>query len=185
MAGVQRTRIGYGNEGRTKQLAASLSDFIRLFTISLPPTTPRTKSLVMASARGGSPTGHGTPLSCHGAHRLSGAEDFFTECLCSLHHSGLYHPTSLSSERVFSRLSRDPGSLLQRTLSLGNFSFFSSCRVHLRLNKKRCLQSLGCFGLSKFPLRGNTRSLTRTESVRRQKFLTVTIKCYQAGLCLL
>lgn len=58
MAGVQRTRIGYGNEGRTKQLAASLSDFIRLFSLyhpTSPPlkTTQHTKSLVVALLAGG------------------------------------------------------------------------------------------------------------------------------------
>lgn len=57
MAGVQRTRIGYGNEGRTKQLAASLSDFIRLFfslLSSLPPTTQHnTPNLLLCPAHGG------------------------------------------------------------------------------------------------------------------------------------
>lgn len=61
LAGVQRTRIGYGNEGRTKQLAASLSDFIRLFSLYYPASpnnaTQHTKSLLLhAQHSGGSST---------------------------------------------------------------------------------------------------------------------------------
>lgn len=64
--GPADARIGYGNEGRTEQLAASLSDFIRLFSprrptsnlsssphhpkLSLPKTTQHTESLVVAAA---------------------------------------------------------------------------------------------------------------------------------------
>lgn len=64
MAGVQRTRIGYGNEGRTEQLAASLSDFIRLFSLYYPafPQQHNTTHQISCYARltgraGGSATG--------------------------------------------------------------------------------------------------------------------------------
>lgn len=81
MAAVQRTRIGYGNEGRTEQLAASLSDLIRLFSLyppslPLPPQQHNTthKSLVVPSTSGGSffnrdPSG--SFLSSHQTHRLT------------------------------------------------------------------------------------------------------------------
>lgn len=82
MAAVQRTRIGYGNEGRTKQLAASLSDFIRLFSL-LPSCLPQqnnTPNLLLCPAhgggwgvRGGSSTGGRFPplllLKCTGSGR--------------------------------------------------------------------------------------------------------------------
>lgn len=57
MAGVQRTRIGYGNEGRTKQLAASLTDFIRLFSLYYPTspnnTTHQISCCALLTGRGG------------------------------------------------------------------------------------------------------------------------------------
>lgn len=51
MAGVQRTRIGYGNEGRTKQLAASLSDFIRLFSLYYPTSPNNTTHQISCCAQ--------------------------------------------------------------------------------------------------------------------------------------
>lgn len=57
MAGVQRTRIGYGNEGRTKQLAASLPDFILLFSLYYPTspnnTTHQISCCALLTGRGG------------------------------------------------------------------------------------------------------------------------------------
>lgn len=50
MAAVQRTRIGYGNEGRTKQLAASLSDFIRLFSLYRPASPNKTTHQISCCA---------------------------------------------------------------------------------------------------------------------------------------
>lgn len=51
LAEVQRTHTGYGNEGRTKQLAASLSDYLSLFSYYPPPPTPNL--LVTPSTQGG------------------------------------------------------------------------------------------------------------------------------------
>lgn len=50
LAAVQRTRIGYGNEGRTKQLAASLSDFIRLFSLYRPASPNKTTHQISCCA---------------------------------------------------------------------------------------------------------------------------------------
>lgn len=88
MAGVQRTRIGYGNEGRAKQLAASLSEFIRVFTIQPPPATQHSKSLVMPGSRGGlqtvSPSFALTHEGCTAA--------FSSPSIFHLHHCDLYDP---------------------------------------------------------------------------------------------
>lgn len=82
MAAVQRTRIGYGNEGRTKQLAASLSDFIRLFSLYRPASPNKTTHQISCCALltggvcvyvGGSSTGGRFPplslLKCTGSGR--------------------------------------------------------------------------------------------------------------------
>lgn len=102
MAGVQRTRIGYGNEGRTKQLAASLSDFIRLFSLyhpTSPPlkTTQHTKSLVVAPLAGG--VGGG----CGGGWVGGGGGD--VRLSLSLAPPSLRRQLSSLSERTGSRVS--------------------------------------------------------------------------------
>lgn len=77
MAAVQRTSIGYGNEGRTKQLAASLSDFIRLFSLYRPAspnkTTHQISCCALLTGGGVSSTGGRFPplslLKCTGSGR--------------------------------------------------------------------------------------------------------------------
>lgn len=130
MAGVQRTRIGYGNEGRTKQLAASLSDFIRLFfslLSSLPPTTQHnTPNLLLCPAHGGVFNREKRqalffffslffpPPSFRRAHRLTSAEDS-PRSISHLHHSDLYDPCFRQQQKKASlspSLSREFGSVL-------------------------------------------------------------------------
>lgn len=109
MAGVQRTRIGYGNEGRTKQLAASLSDFIRLFSLYYPtsPQQHNTTHQISCYARhsGGSSTGTVrlslSPPPPPFTKRTDSQVLRIHRCISSrsishLHHSDLYDPTFIS-----------------------------------------------------------------------------------------
>ncbi len=136
MAGVQRTRSGYGNEGRTKQLAASLSDFIRLFSLYYPTspnnTTQHTKSLVMPGSRGGSPTEKRQALFPPPFTKRTDSQVLRIHrrlsCRSVSHpyHSGLYDPTFTSELQNLFPLVKSVGSLAQFShfLSLfGNFLY--------------------------------------------------------------
>lgn len=155
MAAVQRTRIGYGNEGRTKQLAASLSDFIRLFSLYRPASPNKTTHQISCCALLGGGGGGGVfhrgtfpPSSPPEVHWLrQNCSDFGAATRASKRVSSPFASQShRSSESLFQ---------LQLFSPLG-FSFppflsvtFACARRELRVKRtKRCSEE----GVSKFSL---------------------------------
>lgn len=149
MAAVQRTRIGYGNEGRTKQLAASLSDFIRLFSLYRPAspnkTTHQISCCALLAGGGGSSTGgRFHPLSllkCTGSGRSAPISALRPARQSVSHLHDLRGPTEVQKVSF----SFSSSLLSSRTLFFFSFPHFSAgnfcvcARRELRVKRtKRC-----------------------------------------------
>lgn len=150
MAAVQRTRIGYGNEGRTKQLAASLSDLIRLFSLYRPASPNKTTHQIsccalLAGGGGCLPQGDvSTPLSllkCTGSGRSAPISALRPARQSVSHLHDLRGPTEV--QKVC--FSFSSSLLSSRTLFIFSFPHFSAgnfcvcARRELRVKRtKRC-----------------------------------------------